>query len=153
MIGDPRAVSGGAGAAIGTSRATAQAGVYGPSIEYRLAEDDAGRLTEDGLDYRVLDGALTLAAAGTASGTSTAAAESTAAPPVLIVIGGGGRRMVEPYIVAARGHAAGMAVCRATGRGIVGLVGRAAGEAANGAAGSGRRYLHDDEILILLEAA
>ena len=190
-----RAISAADGTAYGTSRAVASARVAGIDADYRLTEADDGRLTEDGLDYRILDDAISAAAggsaagagsiaaigtsraaasavaagaaaavaegarfaivatSGTAAGTSTAAAVSTAEVPPIVVVFPGAAPRVWKRIVRAEGHAAGTSSCRATGRAIIAGTGLAHREAAAASEGLARRYLHDDEIVILLEAA
>ena len=168
-----RAISGAAGAAYGTSRAVASARLGGVEADYRLTEADDGRLTENGLDYRILDEAITAASAGSitgagstaaigaaiaaasgsAVGTSTAAAVSTAeVPPIVVLLGGGAPRVWE-RVVSAEGHAAGTSSCRATGRAIFAAGGKSENLSKTVAFGVARRYLHDDELMILLEAA
>jgi hypothetical protein len=185
-----------AGAAYGTSRATASARVAGIDADYRLTETDDGRLTEDGADYRILDEAISaasagnaagvgsiaatgaseaaadavaagtavvvaegariaiVAASGTATGTSTAAAVSTAeVPPIVVLLPGGGAPRVWERIVRAEGHAIGTSKCRATGRARFAASGQVIGKAETDSFGIARRYLHDDELMILLEAA
>jgi len=143
-------------AAIGASMAAGAASAVGASAA--AATSEAGPIgaaaSAAGSSTANAEGAATAAANGTAYGTSTTAAQSAAeVPPIVILLPGGGVRVWQ-RVVAADGHAAGAARCRATGRAFVAANGNSAGAGDAAADGLARRHiLHDEELMILLEAA